>query len=357
MRRIYFLRHGMPDFPGGQHMCIGTTDIPLGALGRMQAFLAGKELRQYEINAVFSSPLSRALETAEYIVPSPIVRPGFSEMYAGIWDGYTFSEIKEKWPELYSARGKDPTLDIPESEDVFTGQKRFADEVFTALKETNGDIVIAAHATVIQSFICLAAGVSPKLTRNYSPIPYGSYSVINIDKRMELEVLGKVPEIKLSTDICIGLLEAAGVSKNIREHCIRTAKKTEEIIVVLNKAGLNLDRELAVNSALLHDIARSENRHDIKGADWMTQLGYEAEASIVRQHHDIDFKVLNEASVVYIADKCINGSEEVGIDKRFEISAEKCFTEEAALIHRRRYETACEIRNTINAVCGKETIL
>ena len=30
MKRVYLIRHGLPDFPGGRGMCIGTTDIPMG---------------------------------------------------------------------------------------------------------------------------------------------------------------------------------------------------------------------------------------------------------------------------------------------------------------------------------------
>ena len=30
MKRVYLIRHGLPDFPGGKRMCIGSTDIPMG---------------------------------------------------------------------------------------------------------------------------------------------------------------------------------------------------------------------------------------------------------------------------------------------------------------------------------------
>ena len=42
MRRIFLVRHGHPDFPLGAHVCLGRTDTPLGALGRMQACLLGE---------------------------------------------------------------------------------------------------------------------------------------------------------------------------------------------------------------------------------------------------------------------------------------------------------------------------
>ena len=33
MKRVYLIRHGLPDFPDGKGMCIGTTDIPMGEAG------------------------------------------------------------------------------------------------------------------------------------------------------------------------------------------------------------------------------------------------------------------------------------------------------------------------------------
>ena len=30
MKKVYLIRHALPDFPGGKRMCIGTTDLPLG---------------------------------------------------------------------------------------------------------------------------------------------------------------------------------------------------------------------------------------------------------------------------------------------------------------------------------------
>ena len=37
MKKVYLIRHGLPDFPDGKGMCIGTTDIPMGETGHAQA--------------------------------------------------------------------------------------------------------------------------------------------------------------------------------------------------------------------------------------------------------------------------------------------------------------------------------
>ena len=37
MKKVYLIRHGLPDFPGGKRMCLGITDIPMGEKGLAQA--------------------------------------------------------------------------------------------------------------------------------------------------------------------------------------------------------------------------------------------------------------------------------------------------------------------------------
>lgn len=101
MRRVYLIRHGRPDFPDGSR-CLGRTDIPLGTIGHMQSCLAARELEHAGISAVFTSPLSRARETAAYFSPSAVVIPGLREADMGLWDDLSFREIKERFQSCTS---------------------------------------------------------------------------------------------------------------------------------------------------------------------------------------------------------------------------------------------------------------
>ena len=48
MKKVYLIRHALPDFPGGKSMCIGMTDIPLGEQGFSQsAKMAAGQYRQH----------------------------------------------------------------------------------------------------------------------------------------------------------------------------------------------------------------------------------------------------------------------------------------------------------------------
>ena len=151
MKKIYLIRHALPDFPDGKRMCIGTTDIPLGEQGLLQAAEMAKKLPS--ITAVFSSPLTRAVQTAEAIGLPVTILPGLREMFAGEWDGLTFEEIRQKYPELYAARGADRTIPLPGAEGHEEALARFASAMERSAALAPGDFAVVAHGGIIAWFL------------------------------------------------------------------------------------------------------------------------------------------------------------------------------------------------------------
>ncbi len=66
MQQLYFIRHGESQF-NVQKRFAGRTNTPLTSDGRKQAKAAAKEIKEFGIDLIVSSPLSRALETAKII--------------------------------------------------------------------------------------------------------------------------------------------------------------------------------------------------------------------------------------------------------------------------------------------------
>ena len=67
-KQIYLVRHALPDYPGGAKMCLGQkNDLPLSADGRAQAQRLGQFFAALPLEAVCTSPLLRARQTAEAI--------------------------------------------------------------------------------------------------------------------------------------------------------------------------------------------------------------------------------------------------------------------------------------------------
>lgn len=150
MKRVYLIRHALPDFPGGQRMCLGRTDIPLGPEGLEQARVMAGNLPP--VTAVYSSPLRRAVQTARAIA-EPVILEDLREMDAGEWDGLTFAQIQQRYPELYAARGQDLTLPLPEGEDREAGLRRFCGAMAYAAAESPGDLAVVAHGGIIAGFL------------------------------------------------------------------------------------------------------------------------------------------------------------------------------------------------------------
>lgn len=151
MKRVYLIRHTLPDFPGGQRMCLGRTDLPLGPEGRAQAEAMAKTLPP--VTRVYSSPLRRAVETARAI-GEPVLLEDLQELSAGEWDGLTFRQIRARFPELYAARGVDITLPLPGGEPEEEGLARFRAAMAQAAEEAPGDLAVVSHAGVIRLFLC-----------------------------------------------------------------------------------------------------------------------------------------------------------------------------------------------------------
>lgn len=157
MKQVYLIRHGLPDFPDGRVLCLGSTDTPLGEAGLQQAAQMAKRLPP--VTAVFSSPLSRALQTAQAIGMHVTVIPGLREMDAGEWDGLNFQQIRQRYPELYAARGRDKTLPLPGAEDHEKALVRFCDAMDTAAQAAPGDFAVVAHGGIIAQFLQKTNGI------------------------------------------------------------------------------------------------------------------------------------------------------------------------------------------------------
>ena len=156
MKKVYLIRHALPDFPDGKRMCIGTTDIPLGEKGLIQAAQMAKRLPA--VTAVFSSPLTRAAQTAQAIGMPMTVLPDLREMYAGEWDGLTFEEIRQRYPELYAARAKDLTIPLPGAERCEDGIARFSAAMKASAEAASGDFAVVAHGGIIAQFLQSVSG-------------------------------------------------------------------------------------------------------------------------------------------------------------------------------------------------------
>ena len=346
MRKIYLIRHAQPDIPVGKKRCIGITDVPLGTLGELQAIVLGEYMREIPIHAVFCSDLSRAIQTAQAISPDPIILPELREMSAGEWDGLFFDEIRQRWPEIYEKRGVDPNFPIPGAEAPEQGQIRFRKALESILQQTEGDIAIVAHCTVMQSFLSFVLGTDVNQCRQYQ-LGYTSITTVTYEAgKFTLESMNERPRVPLTDDLCGKLMAAAQAPL---AHCQEVAKKADFITQALIQEGVALNGAVIHFGALLHDIAKKEFDHPDVGTQWLRDLGWLDIAKAVRTHHDPENLEINEQNIVFLADK-------LPVEERFARSLSKCTTPEGRDAHARRLYAARQLKEKINSLCGREII-
>jgi molybdenum cofactor cytidylyltransferase len=105
---------------------------------------------------------------------------------------------------------------------------------------------------------------------------------------------------------------------------VRHGFKVSEVAVAIGRAlqvsGFNVDMEIVRVSALLHDIAKGQPKHDIAGGKILREMGLAKVGDIVGVHSDLaggDMRLPLEAKIVYLADKFVEGEKLVSIEERY----------------------------------------
>jgi molybdenum cofactor cytidylyltransferase len=153
--------------------------------------------------------------------------------------------------------------------------------------------------------------------------------LLDIDTNGDLEQLRRLAatEDLPSQQRCLELLHEYGASEQLIRHSQAVADAALIIVAALNRRGQCICTSLVAAGALLHDISRSESRHEEAGAKLLTQLGYPRLAPVVRRHMHLLDDVsgpLNETKVVYLADKLVGEDRYIGLSARFRRRIEEC---------------------------------
>jgi alpha-ribazole phosphatase/probable phosphoglycerate mutase len=122
--RLVLIRHAQPA-EDARGICYGRLDIGLSARGQRSAQLIGRALERIPLEAVYSSPSKRALETATPLASAhnltPLVDGGLREIDFGEFEGRRYEEIRVTHPDLYRSWMQTPT------EVRFPGGESYAD--------------------------------------------------------------------------------------------------------------------------------------------------------------------------------------------------------------------------------------
>jgi len=154
------VRHGQTEWNRVERFR-GRADVPLNETGLAQAEATGQRIaEEWQPTAVFSSPLSRAVKTAEAIAKHfnlPVqTHPGLTDIDYGEWQGLMPDEVRERWSEAAHAWYNEPEIAcIPGRETLAGLRERAMCTVNELVSHHNEQTIVLVGHTVINRIILL----------------------------------------------------------------------------------------------------------------------------------------------------------------------------------------------------------
>jgi len=191
MTKIMLIRHGDTDW-NVEEIFRGRVDIELNEIGIKQAELLAKHLADEKIVAIYSSPLKRALRTAEIIARSRNVdvtpAPELIDFDYGEWQGLSHDTVKEKYQTLYTKWLNTPHLvKMPKGESLDDVRKRAISLVDQVTASHEGTVVLVSHRVIHKVIICALLGLNNSHFWNIKLDTCGITTFVYQDKRFILE--------------------------------------------------------------------------------------------------------------------------------------------------------------------------
>lgn len=165
--RLYLVRHGATGLTAEDRFS-GAVGVDLSEEGRGQAARLGERLHDEGITALYSSPLSRTMETARIVSARcalPIeTRDGLREISHGRWEGLTRREVEARYPAEYAAWEEDPFTFAPEGGEsgvaVLARALPVVREVVT--RHQGARVLVISHKATIRLVLSSLLGFDPR---------------------------------------------------------------------------------------------------------------------------------------------------------------------------------------------------
>ena len=165
--RLFLVRHGATSATQEDRFS-GSSGAELSEEGRWQAARLGERLSHQNITAAYSSPLSRALDTARIIAEQcglePATRDGLREMGHGHWEGMKRRDVEEQFAVEYAAWEADPFTFAPEGGESGLGVLARALPVIREIVTTHpgGRVLVVSHKATLRLVLSSLLAFDPR---------------------------------------------------------------------------------------------------------------------------------------------------------------------------------------------------
>jgi len=160
-KEIFLIRHGETE-SNKKGIFRGRLDIPLSETGREQAKFTKDYFNSINIEAVLSSPLIRAVETAKIIFPEKeiIIDERLNNLDLGSWSGIEKEKIKMENPQMWKLWTETPEkIVFPAGESIWDVYKRVCNLLESIKIMTYEKISLISHRSVLKTLIACAVGL------------------------------------------------------------------------------------------------------------------------------------------------------------------------------------------------------
>src|SRR6476659_5502224 len=165
--RVYLVRHGATQLTA-ENRFSGAVGVELSDEGRWQVARLGERMQQEGVTAIYSSPLSRTMDTAKIIAGTSgmVIQPrdGLREISHGRWEGLTRDEVETRFGEEYAAWEQDPFTFAPEGGESGVSVLARALPVIREIVERHqgGKILVVSHKATLRLVLCSLLGIDAK---------------------------------------------------------------------------------------------------------------------------------------------------------------------------------------------------
>jgi probable phosphoglycerate mutase len=198
MSLITLVRHGETTW-NAMNKVQGQLESPLSPRGVAQAEALARRLQHEPFDAMYSSDLSRARDTAKKIAALSghdiVVDTRLRERHYGMFQGLTWDDIKRDHPEEYAQyKGRFPNVTIPggESADEFFGRVL---EVLAEISAKHEHALVVAHGGLVDVIYREAMQLAREAPRDY-PLPNASINRFRLGGAWQVEAFGDVGHLQ-----------------------------------------------------------------------------------------------------------------------------------------------------------------
>ena len=186
MTTVLLIRHG---FSVTNQRCIftGQTDVALDEIGVKQALLTARFVYdRYNVDAIYSSDLIRALDTAAPLAEKtgkPIIKDTrLREINGGVWEGKKVEDIIREYPDEYYIWKNNIGIGRPVGGESVAELQARASDVVLRIAEENPDktVAIFTHACFIRTLQCLYQSLPLTEMKNIDWVPNASVTEVAI---------------------------------------------------------------------------------------------------------------------------------------------------------------------------------